>query len=155
MTKEATKLLVKMETGQSFCVNVSKDTLVETLCKCLKINEKTLLIYKGQTLNRSFSFGYYNMQDTEQILCVSKNKEEIQKKADLKKMRLLNDILREKARVSDLAQLCIDNNPRKYRRYLKIYTENFNNEKQTSETTKAQYESPISPSSSPLPVSWD
>ena len=155
---ENLEIYIVSEMRQTAKLKVSQNLQISQIFKLLKLPENYLLIYQGIVLQKGCNLKQYDIKNGTFLVCLpsqnTTNDFNFEFKNYIQKQKQCLSYIREKARLSDLAQISIDNNPRKFRRFVKNYQSFTKDSKNTNSTTLLSYESPCSPSSEPLPISW-
>ena len=156
---EIMELYIISEMRQTAKIKVDENTTVSKIYKLLKLPENILLMDQGNILQKARKLKHCGVRNGSRIVCVSSqntsNNINLEFKQLEQRQKLCSSFLHEKARLSDLAQISIDNNPKKFRRFIQIFEKMSQDYALPNNTTISHPVSPCSPSSEPLPVSWE
>lgn len=121
-------------------------------------------IWKGQVLGKSHTFEQYGIERESVIVAIGKSEEDmkkwLRKSQDLESLRhriltsLYPSILVEKARLLDLRQLRIDDNPKILRRYYNFPIDSQQHVAKRGTPLISEYIKPSQPVSEPISIVW-
>ena len=129
---EDIEIFLLKDMARSTKILVNKNVFVSHIYQSLHLEPNISLVYQTTILNKSRSLSSYGITNGSMLVCVNNSKpnpEDQQFCRSTHKHFLCHSMLQEQARLSDLTQISIDNNPKKFRKFFTIlqnYTQQLN-----------------------------
>lgn len=142
-------------------VTVDPQSKIETLNTITKL--KSNYVYNGSLMPVMLSFKDMGIKEGSMLMCLNSNSSPKRNfdynsetiDIDILEAKSMNpEIAREKARLLDLRQTHIDNNPKKFRLFLKLQDKSPKPCFRSNISTVMPVPSLPTPSSEPIPLSW-